>query len=85
MILTSIKKIVFAVFFLIFSLSALADTKPIDSSHEHKVIIIGAGAAGLGAAQYLYQHGIKDILVIEARNRIGGRVWTISPWGTATD
>ncbi len=85
MILTLGKKIVISVFFLIFSVFALAYTKPVDSSHEYKVIIIGAGSAGLGAAQYLYQHGVKDVLVIEARNRIGGRVWTINPWGTATD
>lgn len=38
-------------------------------------IVIGAGAAGLGAASKLAQAG-KDVLVIEARERIGGRMWT---------
>ena len=39
------------------------------------VIIIGAGMAGLAAARELSENGIKPI-VLEARNRIGGRVFT---------
>lgn len=63
-----------------------AFAKPVVSSdHQYKVIIVGAGSAGLAAAQDLYQHGIKDVLIIEARDRIGGRVWTVHPWGAATD
>ena len=37
------------------------------------VAIIGAGAAGLGAAHALKGSGLSTI-VLEARNRIGGRV-----------
>ena len=43
---------------------------------HYKVLIIGAGVAGLSAAKYLKENGLEDILVLEARNRIGGRVWT---------
>lgn len=39
----------------------------------HHTIIIGAGFAGLAAACRLRQHGIDDFLVIEARDRVGGR------------
>lgn len=39
------------------------------------VIVIGAGAAGLAAARSLLAHG-RRVAVLEARSRIGGRVWT---------
>jgi len=38
-------------------------------------IVIGAGASGLGAARVLADAG-KKVLVLEARDRIGGRLWT---------
>ncbi|MDE5444559.1 NAD(P)-binding protein [Bradyrhizobium sp. CSA207] len=40
------------------------------------VAIIGAGAAGLGAAHALRGSGLS-VIVLEARNRIGGRAWTV--------
>lgn len=40
-----------------------------------KVIIIGAGFAGLTAAYKLHQRKI-DFVILEARNRIGGRVFS---------
>lgn len=40
-----------------------------------KVLVIGAGIAGLSAAYHLREAGI-DATVLEARARIGGRVWT---------
>src|SRR6185369_11110687 len=40
------------------------------------VAIIGAGAAGLGAANALKNTGLS-VLVLEARDRIGGRAHTI--------
>jgi monoamine oxidase len=42
------------------------------------VIIIGAGAAGLAAAGALDRAGIRLIL-LEGRERIGGRIYTIHP------
>jgi monoamine oxidase len=40
-----------------------------------EVLVIGAGAAGLAAARELVEHGL-DVVVLEARERIGGRVFT---------
>ena len=42
------------------------------------VLIIGAGAAGLAAAGVLAREGIRAI-ILEARERIGGRIHTIHP------
>ncbi|MCG3087696.1 flavin monoamine oxidase family protein [Sporosarcina cyprini] len=44
---------------------------------KHPIIIIGAGVSGLWAASLLTQQGIACRL-LEARNRIGGRVLSIS-------
>jgi monoamine oxidase len=42
------------------------------------VIVIGAGAAGLTAADVLTQNG-KSVLIVEARDRVGGRIFTTRP------
>ncbi|KAL4087468.1 hypothetical protein PRIC1_013358 [Phytophthora ramorum] len=41
----------------------------------HDVVVIGAGIAGLRcASQLVHVKGVKDVLVVDAQNRIGGRV-----------
>jgi len=45
------------------------------SEMTRDVIIIGAGAAGLAAARDLGKAGL-DIVVLEARDRVGGRIFT---------
>ena len=42
------------------------------------VVVIGAGAAGLGAASSLHRAG-RSALVLEASGRAGGRAWTAHP------
>ena len=45
---------------------------------EVDVAVIGAGAAGLGAAHTLENSG-RSVVVLEARDRLGGRSHTIQP------
>ena len=45
------------------------------------VVIVGAGAAGLAAAEDLTREGLS-IALLEARSRIGGRIWTRHPSGS---
>src|SRR5262245_13484125 len=49
------------------------------------VAVIGAGAAGIGAARRLCQAGTVSVLALEARDRVGGRVHTIAPAGFPLD
>lgn len=42
-----------------------------------RVIVIGAGIAGISAASKLIENGFKNVTVLEAENRIGGRVCTV--------
>lgn len=57
---------------------------PASTPREVEVIIIGAGVAGLTAARDLSIDGY-DVLVLEARSRIGGRIWTSHELGLPTD
>ncbi|MFW0794489.1 FAD-dependent oxidoreductase [Gordonia sp. CPCC 205515] len=62
-------------------MSASATT---DSSTRFDTLIVGAGVAGLTAARLLTRHG-QRVLVLEARDRIGGRVHTDRAYGQITD
>jgi polyamine oxidase len=50
---------------------------------EH-VVVVGAGMAGLAAARRLSDRGMR-VTVLEARERIGGRIWTDTSLGVPID
>ena len=51
---------------------------------KEPVIVVGAGVAGLACASELARVGI-DVVVLEARARIGGRVWSDERLGFPID
>ena len=57
---------------------------PNNKSEYHTVIIVGAGMSGLEAATILAANHI-DVAIVEARNRVGGRLVTTTMDGAYTD
>ena len=45
------------------------------AERDADIIVIGAGAAGISAARHLVDAG-RSVIVLEARDRVGGRAWT---------
>lgn len=61
-------------------MAAVAEDSSADdtsSTFTHKIIIIGAGIAGISAAHHLVKNGETDFKILEGRNRIGGRIISI--------
>lgn len=61
----------------IVSKSKAAMTNGTSSLDNKRLVIVGAGLAGLAAAQKLLQNGFENIVILEAQDRVGGRVQTI--------
>jgi spermine oxidase len=57
-------------YFLLFVVSGLKNMVATSPS----VIVVGAGPAGIAAATKLLENSITNITILEAGNRIGGRI-----------
>lgn len=64
--------------------SGLRAAGQILQTSARRVAIVGAGMAGLSAAKRLSERGL-EVKLYEARNRLGGRVWTRDDLGAPLD
>lgn len=59
--------------------SSWANFERNSATKSKRILVIGAGLAGLSAARKLREMGY-EVLIVEGRDRIGGRLWTSSRW-----
>ena len=48
--------------------------QPICKDSDPKVLILGAGLSGVAVARTLYDKGIRDLVILEATAKVGGRI-----------
>ena len=63
--------------FLTSSILAYCQAAGTCNSPDADVLILGAGFSGVAAAKTLFDAGIENFLVLEARDEIGGRVRSV--------
>ncbi|XP_018055210.1 PREDICTED: LOW QUALITY PROTEIN: peroxisomal N(1)-acetyl-spermine/spermidine oxidase-like [Atta colombica] len=67
---------IFLILFDVGSLRSEESSRACSLSKQTKIVIVGAGAAGIAAASRLLQKGENDFIILEANDRIGGRINT---------
>jgi polyamine oxidase len=68
-----------------FSKSDGAANPVLDNSEDKdQIIVVGAGIAGITAAKKLQTQGYR-VIILEGRDRIGGRIWTDNSLGVPLD
>jgi len=53
--------------------------------NDPRIVIVGAGPAGLSAAYFLRRRGYRHVLVLEKLGRVGGLVYSLTVGGRAFD
>lgn len=51
--------------------------KDADSPEKYRVVILGAGIAGLSAAKHFVKNKMLDFVMLEAKDAIGGRICSV--------
>jgi len=49
-----------------------------EGAKSPRIVIVGAGSSGLAAASRLLKNGFRDVTILEASDRIGGRVYSVN-------
>lgn len=76
--LAAVAAFVFVLTCILITTPALSQTTPSSSSSSsYDVIVVGAGMAGVTAARRLKDLGVDNVLVLEARDRVGGRTFSV--------
>ena len=55
------------------------------SQVEPRVVVVGAGPAGLLTAHYLREHGYRNVVILEKLGRVGGLCDTVTADGRSFD
>ena len=58
---------------------------PVCTSSDPQVLILGAGISGVAAARRLYDAGMKDFIILEGRDQVGGRFISVDFAGEKVD
>lgn len=61
-----------------------AARRVLDRAQPRRALVVGAGIAGAAAARELHQAGV-EVVVLEARDRMGGRIRTDRSWGVPVE
>lgn len=64
--------------------TAASTAAPASTERNADVLVIGAGIAGLRAAEVLVANG-RRVIVLEGRDRLGGRIYTDRSWGVPVE
>jgi spermine oxidase len=70
-----------SIFLLSVTILSGINCKAINSDKDDpRIVIVGAGLAGVTALAELLDNGYRNVVLLEAQNRIGGRIETV-PFG----
>ena len=58
------------------ALASYASCQSCPTTPDTDVLILGAGMAGIAAAKTLNDRGVNDFIILEAQDKIGGRMAT---------